>query len=326
MADTPLSLHEARAIARRGIEKAEELNQSGAFVVVDRFGVIVTASRMDDARTMSYRISRAKAHLAAVQYHGTGEVYDMMMAVPKILLDQINALVSEPIFHGQGSQLIEKDGRIVGAVSTGAGIPPWVKFPGVDSSKLIADGKAANGEDLVVSYALDKPYAPQHGDDEPKWIKAYGEPPMGKGTAMDKAPEAAKQRELDAAIKLSDAAMAEAERRNVLISVVIVSEGGEVVQLDRMDGAAPMTPDAAISLAVTALNFQGSSALAADYPDLQGLGAATRLKFLAVPGGLPLVRNGRVCGGLGVSGTDPKACAEIAAIAMKAEGWEGRHV
>lgn len=317
MADTLLSLREARAIARRGVEKAEELKQSGAFVVVDQFGVIVTASRMDGARTMSYRISRAKAHLAAVQYHGTGEVYDMMMASPKILLDQIGGLVSEPIFHGQGSQLIERDGRIVGAFSTGAGIPPWVKFPGVAPEKLIADGKAANGEDLVVSYALGKPYAPQHGDDEAKWIKAYGEPPQGRGTAMDKSPEARNQAELDAAIRLTDAAMAEAKRRQALISVVVVSAAGEVVQLDRMDGAAPMTPDAANSLAVTALNFQGSSALAADYPDLRGLGAAAKLNFLAAPGGLPLVRGGRVCGGIGVSGTDPKTCEEIAAVALE---------
>ena len=34
--------------------------------------------------------------------------------------------------------------------------------------------------------------------------------------------------------------------------------------------------------------------------------------FLAAPGGVPLVVDGRVVGGLGVGGADPKACAEIA--------------
>lgn len=317
--DTLLTLKEARAAVRRGIDKTEELLQRTSFVAVDRFGVVITASRMDGARVLSYRTSRAKAHLAAVQQFNPGELYDMAMSVPKILIDQMCNIVREPIFHGQGAQIIVKDEEFVGAISTGVGIAPMVQFPGVDPSKLIADGKAANGEDLVVSYAIGKVYSPQHGDDEAKWIRVYGKPPEGRGTAMDPAPKASKQTELDAAIRICDLAIAEAERRGLFVSIAIVDHGGEVIQLDRMDNATPMTPDAAIALAVTAMNFRGPSTLASAYPDIEGLAAATDRKFHAAPGGFALMRNGHVYGGIGVSGADPQACAEIARIAAGIE-------
>lgn len=316
--DAIITLEQARALVQRGVDKTEDLFQRTSFVVVDRFGVIVTASRMDGARTMSYRISRAKAYLAAVQQSNPGEMYDFAMSVPKILLDQMRSFVREPVFHGQGAQLIVKDEAVIGALSTGVGIPPFVKFPNVPEEKMIADGKAANGEDLVISYALGKRYAPQHGDDGPKWLQAYGRLPEGKGTAMDEVPRASRQIELDAALRMSDAAIAEARRRQVVVSIAIVDQAGEVLQLDRMDGAFPMTPDAAIALAGTALNFGGVSENAASYPDLPGLIGATDRKFIAAPGGLSLVRGGRAHGGIGVSGAAPGLCAEIARAAIGA--------
>lgn len=315
--DVLLSLDEARALVRRGIDKTEDLRQRTAFVVVDRFGVIITASRMDGARVLSYRTSRAKAHLAAIQQFNPGELYDFAMAVPKILIDQMGSIAREPLFHGQGARIVHKGDEFVGALSTGVGIPPSVKFPGVDPSKLIVDGKAANGEDLVTSYALRNGYSPQHGDDEAKWVQTYGAPPEGRGTGMDEVPPASGVPHLDAAIRLSDAAMAEARKRGAIISVAIVDGGGEVLQLDRMDDAGPMTPDGAIALAATALNFRGSSADAAAYPDLPGLAAATSRVFLAAPGGLALTSSaGHVRGGIGICGVDPKVCAEIAASAV----------
>jgi uncharacterized protein GlcG (DUF336 family) len=62
-----LCLQEARAIARRAIEKAEDLGKRDAFVVVDDGGIVITASRMDEAGNLSYPVSRAKAYGAAVQ-------------------------------------------------------------------------------------------------------------------------------------------------------------------------------------------------------------------------------------------------------------------
>lgn len=316
---TSVSHSEARALVRRAIEKAEEFSQRATYVLVDRKGVIITASRMDGALIMSYRISRAKAHNAAIYGMSNGDMYDFSMNGPPILIHEIMQITREPIFHGAGSQVIRRDGKVVGAMTTGMGVPPFVKVAGIEPEQLIWDGKATNAEDHIMAYALRQPYIPQHGDDEKNWVAVYGKPPEGKGKGGNEAPKSTKQVELDAAIKLADAAIAEAERRKLRISVVVVDDAGEVIQLDRMDGGAPMTPDAATALAVTAVNFQAPSTAAAGYPDLNGLAATTTFKFLGVPGGLPLFRDGLVSGGIGVSGADPKVCEEIAQIAINAK-------
>ncbi|MEU3935933.1 heme-binding protein [Streptomyces sp. NPDC029044] len=181
-----------------------------------------------------------------------------------------------------------KDNLVIGAMSTGGGVAPLVRFPGLEPSKLVVDGKPANAEDLCSSYALRTPYEPQHGDDLPKWIAAYGGPPEGRGTGLDESPKSTKQLELDAAIRLCDKAIGEAARRNELICVVVVDRHGDVVQIDRMDHAAPMSPDAAEALAVTAVNFRAPSSAAANYPNLDALASVTPFKYLPVPGGLPL--------------------------------------
>jgi uncharacterized protein GlcG (DUF336 family) len=100
------------------------------------------------------------------------------------------------------------------------------------------------------------------------------------------------------------------------VSVVVVDRSADVIQVDRMDDAAPMTPDAAEALAATAVNFRAPSASAAKYPDLHALRSVTRYKYLPVAGGLPIVKNGRVTGAVGVSGADPKECEAIAGAAI----------
>lgn len=118
-----------------------------------------------------------------------------------------------------GAQHVVRNGRIIGAVAE-KGVPPFVTFPGVDPVKLIVDGKPANDEDLCIAYALRKPYATQHAsmfDDEKQWLQAYGKAPEGRGTGLAPAPKATKQAELDAAIRICDAAIAEAKRRNARI-------------------------------------------------------------------------------------------------------------
>ena len=159
------------------------------------------------------------------------------------------------------------------------------------------------------------PYSPQHGDDLKRWIDAYGKAPVGQGSGFAEAPRSARQLELDTAISLCDAAMAEAKRRKALVSVVVVDRSADVIQVDRMDDAAPMTPDAAEALAVTAINFRAPSAAAAKYPDLHALASVTPFKYLPVAGGLPLFKGRRVTGALGVSGVDPEECEAIAQVA-----------
>lgn len=311
-----LLLEEARAVARRAVEKAEDLERSGTFVVVDDGGVVITVSRMDGTGSLSYPVSRAKAYGAAVQREPSAAFAERFAHASAGIFSAFQQLTREAVFPGPGAQPILKDGRLIGAISTGLGVPPFVKFPGVDPTKLIVDGKPANAEDLCISYALRKPYSPQHGDDNKRWIDAYGKAPEGLGTGSSEAPKCTKQLALDAAMKMCDAAMAEARRRRALVSVVVVDRHADVIQIDRMDGAAPMTPDAAEALAATALNFHAPSTAAAKYPNLTALATVTPFKYLPVPGGLPLSENGRATGAIGVSGADPEECEAIARVAI----------
>ena len=54
---------------------------------------------------------------------------------------------------------------IGGFSASGATIGPFVDIPGIDRRMLIADGKPANSEDLIVLWTLGLPYEGQHGDD-----------------------------------------------------------------------------------------------------------------------------------------------------------------
>jgi uncharacterized protein GlcG (DUF336 family) len=180
-----------------------------------------------------------------------------------------------------------------------------------------ADGAPANPEDLLIAYALRVPYVGQHGDDAARWQARFGDlvvdPEASLG--MRDAPAASHQAELDWAITLSDAVTKLADEQGIRVSVAVVDAGGDPIQQDRMNGSAAATVDIALATAATAARFgRPTERLKGAY------GAATaqlhRLApspFLAAPGGLPIIDDGGVVGGLGVGGVDPEQCAGIAA-------------
>jgi uncharacterized protein GlcG (DUF336 family) len=256
-----LTLDDARKLIRRAVAKAEDLSASGAFVVVNDGGVPISASRMDRAGAFGIPVSRAKAYVAGAG-HETSATFAGRQAGNFLgIFLSYQQLARDRIFPGPGAFLIRANGTIIGAMSTGAGIGPFVKWHGLsDPLKLVVDGKPANLEDLVISYALNEPYQPQHGDDAKRWTDAYGSLPSGTGTGLAEVPTARKQTVLDTALRLSDAAMAEARRVQAAIAIAVVDRNGDVLQIDRMDDAPPMSPDIAEAVAVTAVNFQGPSA------------------------------------------------------------------
>ncbi|HWE73321.1 MAG TPA: heme-binding protein [Stellaceae bacterium] len=215
---------------------------------------------MDRAGAFGIPVSRAKAYVAG-SGHETSATFAGRQAGNFLgIFLSYQQLARDRVFPGPGAFLIRADGTIIGAMSTGAGIGPFVKWPGLsDPMKLVVDGKPTNLEDLAISYALNEPYQPQHGDDAKRWTDAYGSLPTGTGTGLAEVPPAHKQTVLDTAIRLSDAAMAEARRIQTPVAVAVVDRNGDVLQIDRMDGAAPMAPDIAEAVAVTAVNFQGPS-------------------------------------------------------------------
>lgn len=313
-----LGLEDARKFIRRAVAKAEDLSAAGAFVVVNDGGVPVSASRMDRAGAFGIPVSRAKAYIA-----GSGREPSATFAARQAgnflgIFLSYQQLARDHIFPGPGAFLIHANGAVIGAMSTGAGIGPFVKWPGLsDPMKLVVDGKPTNLEDLVISYALNEPYQPQHGDDAKRWTEAYAGLPSGSGTGLAEVAAARRQTVLDTAIRLSDAAMTEAGRAQALVAVAVVDRNGDVLQIDRMDGAAPMSPDIAEAVAVTAVNFQAPSENAAQ-PQFAQIVEAAPFKFLPLAGGLPIKDGARVIGAIGIGGGDPEVCATIAAKAIAA--------
>ena len=313
-----LSLEDARKLIRRAVSKAEDLGAAGAFVVVNDGGVPISASRMDRAGAFGIPVSRAKAYIAGAGRETSATFAQRQAGNFLGIFLSYQQLARDHIFPGPGAFLIRANGTVVGAISTGAGIGPFVKWPGIsDPMKLVVDGKPANLEDLVISYALNEPYQPQHGDDNKRWTDTYGNLPSGAGTGLAEVPSARKQTTLEAAMLLSDAALAEAARRHATIAAAVVDRNGDVLQIDRMDGAAPMSFDVAEAVAVTAVNFQVPSERAAQ-PQFAQIVAAAPFKFLPLAGGLPIKEGARVTGAIGIGGDDPEVCASIAAKAIAA--------
>src|SRR5581483_9415813 len=160
-----LTLTDARTTIDRALALARSLKQGGSFVIVDVGGGVVSASRIGEGPTSSMWISRAKAYVAAVTRAPSARSAAQWRDRPAVFAS-MQRLMRDVIFPGPGALPIRKNGRVVGALSTGGGVGPWTEVPGVDLSEL----KGANVEDYVISYvisyALQVPYVNQHPDVE----------------------------------------------------------------------------------------------------------------------------------------------------------------
>ena len=108
---------------------------------------------------------------------------------------------------------------------------------------------------------------------------------------------------IEQAKKAMLAAEAEARKNNWQVVISIVDVGGHLVMLQRLD-AQNASVDIATGKARTSVNFRRSTKALED-----GLAAnGSALRILAVPGvtplqgGLPIVVDGKIIGGIGVSG------------------------
>ncbi len=113
------------------------------------------------------------------------------------------------------------------------------------------------------------------------------------------------------------AARAEAERLRLEITIAIVDEAGVLLALERLDGARRHTPEAATLKARTAAVVRSSTA------DLQAQVQAdvALLSFpgrMPLAGGMPLVHDGIVVGGVGSSGGEPAQDQRICDAAIEA--------
>lgn len=109
-----------------------------------------------------------------------------------------------------------------------------------------------------------------------------------------------------------DAAQKEAEANGWAVTIAVADDGGHLLGLRRLDGAAPMTPDVATQKA-------RSSALGArETQAFEEMINGGRNAFLSAPlqgllsGGVPVMVDGQVAGTVGVSGVTPDQDVQIA--------------
>ena len=312
MGRTPdISLGQARALIARAIDKAAQVGARGAFAVVGGSGVLVSASRMDRGGAGGLARARSKAWISATQQIPSTEHHVRMATLPPPIAAGFVACSPEAAFPGAGGMPVFADGVVVGGFSaSGATIGPFVDIPGVDRRMLIANGRPANSEDLIVLWTLGLPYEGQHGDDKQRWLDAFEELPSEPGLGYSEPPPA-NQPEHEWALGLADRAIAEADARGVRIAVAVVDVRGEPIQLDTMDGAPTAAPFVAEAVAAGAATFQ--------LPSAEIDPAVTSVlpyRVLAAPGGAPVREGDRVVAGLGVAGADAGICEEIAGAVL----------
>jgi uncharacterized protein GlcG (DUF336 family) len=308
-----LPLVDARALIRRGIDKAEDIGVRGAVAVVGASGVLVSASRMDRGGTGGMARARSKAWIAATQQIPSVVHLGRLGVIAPPMVTGFVACSPEAVFPGAGGMPIrnDHDSVVAGVAASGATVGPFVDYPGADRHKLIADGKPANCEDLLVHYALGIPYEGQHGDDEQRWIDAYGSLPDEPGLGMIDPPPFGSQPEHDWAIAIADRAIVEARARGTRIAVAIVDHRGDPIQQDCMDGAPTSAPFVAEAVAAGAATFQ----LPSERID-PALTSVLPYRVATTAGGLPVSEDGRIVAGIGIAGDDPDACRAIAQTAL----------
>lgn len=120
---------------------------------------------------------------------------------------------------------------------------------------------------------------------------------------------------------IAAAAEAEALKNNWAVTIAIVDEGGHLLHLQRLDGAAPISAHIAPAKANTAAMGQRESKV---YEDVINGG---RTSFLSAPyiqgmleGGVPIIKNGQCLGAVGVSGVKSSEDAQIARAGIAAIG------
>ena len=111
------------------------------------------------------------------------------------------------------------------------------------------------------------------------------------------------------------------------MNIAVVDEGGHLLSFDRMDGARPASGYTAITKANTAATFRqptGPLPVGTSTPDpllnlsLQIAAQASGGKITTLLGGLPIVVDGQVIGGVGVGGGSGEQDAQVARAGVQA--------
>jgi glc operon protein GlcG len=124
---------------------------------------------------------------------------------------------------------------------------------------------------------------------------------------------------LAAARKMVIAAEADAERNHLAGVVAVVDDGGWPILVERMDNAAYIASvELAPGKARTAALFKKPSQALEDSINHGRIALTTARDFIAMQGGLPIIVDGEVIGGIGASFDTPEHDVQIAQAGLVA--------
>jgi uncharacterized protein GlcG (DUF336 family) len=130
---------------------------------------------------------------------------------------------------------------------------------------------------------------------------------------------------LDIAVKLLARIREEAASRSLLLAAAVVDDGGHVIASERMDGAALGAMQLAVGKAYTSVLWGAPSG---DFMETTQPGGddwgwnTTDRRIVVYAGGLPLLVDGELVGGVGASGATAAEDEECVRAAVRSFGFD----
>jgi glc operon protein GlcG len=120
--------------------------------------------------------------------------------------------------------------------------------------------------------------------------------------AQDRRPDYGTAVNAAAAIFFAAAVIGECQKNSWNVAVAVVDNHGYLVYFERMDNTQTASMDIAVGKAKAAATYRRPTRAFADVINKGGPATATLPGVFASPGGLPIMAEGKVIGGVGVSG------------------------
>jgi uncharacterized protein GlcG (DUF336 family) len=127
----------------------------------------------------------------------------------------------------------------------------------------------------------------------------------------------------DSALSLAIAAREAATGIGLDLAIAVTDEGGHLIAFERADATPFLAAEVAVNKAWTAASF-GLDTMIWNQVVAQPATAplANHPRVMPVGGGVPIVVDGRVVGGIGISGGNAQQDHDVAVAALKAAGFE----
>ena len=125
---------------------------------------------------------------------------------------------------------------------------------------------------------------------------------IASASAQDRRPDYGTAVNVAAAKKIAAGVLAECQKNSWNVAVAVVDNHGFLVYFERMDNTQTASMDIAVGKASSAATYRRTTRVFMDGINKGGPATATLPGVFASPGGIPIMADGKVIGGVGVSG------------------------